>query len=250
MKRFVINPLGRLCRQPSFVVCILILAVCASGLRVGAERFKWTFRKESIFLRKGLDELDLAKLSPYRLIEAYTISEEIITELGTREYIRWVLEDTSVDVRDPMRQLSLFVTYYTGNPDKVPHVPDVCYVGGGGLVSGRRNTQVTVPDGGAERNELPIRILNITVPSTLGHEVRTVGYFFAVNGTYRHRRDEVRLLQNNMYDRYSYFSKVELHFPQSGQDDPQAAMEKFLRVLVPVLYQEHWPDWEEATRDE
>jgi len=250
MKRYVLDPLGHLCCQSSFIVCILILAVCAGGLRVGAERFKWIFRKESIFLRKGLDELDLAKLAPYRLIRTHTISEEIITELGTREYIQWILEDTSVDVRDPMRLLLLFVTYYTGNPDKVPHVPDVCYVGGGGQVTGRRNTHVTVPGGGAESNELPVRILNISVPSLLGHEERTVGYFFAVNGTYRHMRDEVRLLQHNVYGRYSYFSKVELHFPHSGQSDPQAAMEKFFRVLVPVLYQEHWPDWEKASRDE
>ena len=105
-------------------------------------------------------------------------------------------------------------------------------------------------DGGAERDELPIRILSINIPRTLGTELRTVGYFFAVNGTYRHQRDEVRLLQNNMHDRYSYFSKVEVYFPYSGKSDPKAAMEKFLRVLVPVLYQEHWPDWDEATRDE
>ena len=99
MKRYVINPLLRLCRQPSFVVCVLILAVCAGGLRVGAERFKWKFRKESISLRKGLDELDLNKLGPYRLIEKYTIRDEIIEELGTREYIQWLMEDTSVDAR-------------------------------------------------------------------------------------------------------------------------------------------------------
>ena len=117
MNRYVIKPLGRLCRQPSFVVCILVLGLCAGGLRVGAERFKWIFRKESIYLRKALDEMDLSKLDPYRLIATHTISEEIVTELGTREYIQWVLEDTSVDARDPMRLLSLFVTYYTGNPD-------------------------------------------------------------------------------------------------------------------------------------
>ena len=252
IERYVINPLVRLCRQPSFIACILVLAVCAGGVRVAAERFKWIFRKESIYLRKGLDELDLAKLEPYQLPlkGKHTLSEEIITELGTREYIQWFLEDTSVDERDPMRWLSLFVTYYTGNPDKVPHVPDVCYVGGGGLVRSRTNTTVNVPGVGAENNELPLRILNLELPSMLGHEERTVGYFFAVNGTYRHMRDQVRLLQNNMHDRYTYFSKVEMHFPHSKQNSQAeiiAGMERFLRVLVPVLYQVHWPDWEKAS---
>lgn len=253
MKQYVSEPLGRLFRQPAFVSCLLVLLIGALGLRVAAEKLQWYLRKEPIYLQKPLDQLDQARLAPYVLHRAETIPKEIVEELGTHEYIQWVLEDTSVDERDPLRYVVLFVTYYTGNPDKVPHVPDWCNVGAGGQLLSARNTTLNVPDIGADDDELPVRVLELELPSD-GLRPKTrkqVAYFFAVNGDYRCQRDAVRIRQNWLTDRYTYFSKVEINFPLAGslsEDKILQATEKFARVLVPVLVEDHWPDWEAATR--
>lgn len=253
MKDVIIDPLLRLIRQPAFVLCTMILALCAGGIHVGAEKMKLHFRKLPVPLQKSLDELDLSQLGPYQRLQASKISEEIEDELGTKEYIQWFMEDTSVKSNDPMRYFSLFITYYTGDTGKVPHVPDVCYVGGGGLVQGAENTHIIVPENGTDDDKLPIRVLGIEIKGQLGSEVRTVGYFFAVNGIYRSTRRGVQLLQNNVYDRYAYFSKVEVFFPgaaKSSREDILTAMEKVFQKIVPVLVEEHWPDWSELEAKE
>lgn len=250
MNEFVIQPLARLLRQPAFVICILILAVCAGGIHVGADKMKMHFRKEPVPLQKSLDDLDVVKLQHYKLLQAAKISSEIESELGTKDYIQWVLEDTQAKANDPFRLVSLFITYYTGNPDKVPHVPDVCYVGGGGLVRNAENSRITITENGTKDDQIPIRLLDIETKDHLGlsNQTRTVGYFFAVNGTYRATRQGVQLLQNNVYDRYAYFSKVELYFPAVQKESRSviiSEMEKFLQLLVPVLVEDHLPRWSE-----
>ncbi len=206
---------------------------------------KLYFRKLPLELKRPLDQLAVEKLHPYELAQSYVIPEEIETELGTKEYIQWNLVNTDLDKNDPLRLVSLFITYYTGNPDKVPHTPDVCYVGGGGTIEDRQNLKLTIPRSGAPDDQVPFRLLQIQVPGNWsGNDHRLVGYFFAVNGTYKCQRNEVRLLQNNIRDRYAYFSKIELFFPYAESADRDAVvsgMEAFLRVLVPVLLEDHLP---------
>lgn len=250
MNRYVLEPLGRLFRQPAFLICVLILGICAGGLQFCIKKLEWHLSKLPLPLRKPLDQLDPYRIEPYRVVHRQIIPPEIEDELGTKEYLNARLEDTSVDEEDPFRQVMFFVTYYTGNPDKVPHVPDVCYIGSGGSLRESRNTWFTVPDCGAEDNRLPVRNLTISLPSTMERMDQEVFYFFAVNGTYRCTRDSVRVLQHNLHDRYAYFSKIEITFPSANhasREDQFKAAERVARVILPVLYHEHLPDWEAAT---
>lgn len=249
VKRYIILPLSRLLREPAFLICTVLLAICASGLRVGAQKLRLNFRKEELPLRKSLDDIDLARLAPYKLVQSRKIPPEIEDELGTREYIEWYLDDESVDEDHPARGVSLFITYYTGNPDKIPHVPDWCYVGVGGEVRSRSNKSISVPGCGLEDDRLGIRLLEIHVPGRLDTKLRRVVYFFGVNGTFRQTRTEVRRRQNNLYDRYAYFSKVELSFHgryPASEAETVAGAEKLLVKLLPLLIEEHWPDWQAA----
>ncbi len=257
MKKYILQPLGRIFRQRAFLVCVLLMAVLASGMHVAANKLKMHFRKEPIELRKPLDDLSKSKLYPYRVINEQKIkNKEVEEELGTKDYIQWVLEDTSVEKSDPSRLAMLFVTYYTGNPDKVPHVPDWCYTGGGGIIEDKRNARITVPDIGLEKDDdqLGVRVLDISVPDGIsGRRQNWVVYFFGVNGQYRCERNAVRILQNNWQDKYAYFSKVELLIggeQKISYEQVLAAAEKLSRVVVPLLYSEHWPDWEELGRGE
>jgi len=249
VEHYVTGPWLRLLRDRAFLVCVVVLAVCAGGLKVGAERLMWHFRKLELPLRKPFDDMDVQKLWPYKLLASRKIPEEIEEELGTKEYIQWTLIDSSVRENDPFAVVDLFVTYYTGDPERVPHVPDWCYVGSGGRVAESENIEITVADNGTGSDELPVRILEIVVPRGGINQVRTVGYFFAVNGEYRCTRTGVRIRVNRLTDRYAYFSKVEVSFPQCRDAEREAtinALTKFLRKLVPVLAAEHWPNWAEA----
>lgn len=259
MHKYLLQPWGRLLRQPAFVICVIILGVCAFGLRVAAEKMKWRFHKESAFLRKPLDELDVTRLGSYKLLNAQKIPHEIEQELGTKDYIQWTLQDTSMRKGKPGAVVNLFITYYTGSPDKVPHVPDWCYVGSGGQIETRKNTTIRVPglDGDAQQDSqedlLPVRMLEINIPRGDGDDRLWVVYFFAVNGDFRCTRNEVRLRQNRLSDRYAYFSKVEISLSQSdklGPDGTLAVVEKLAQTLLPVLMQEHWPDWEKLQGQE
>lgn len=249
MKQYVIDPLGRLFRQPAFVICVLILLIGALTLKAAARKFQWHFRKEPVHLRKSFAELDVTKLAPYEMIKAYTISKEIEEELGTSQYIQWDMLDTTVESNDPFHYLNLFITYYTGDPDSVPHVPDVCATGGGAALLSAKNYEISVPANGTSDDTVPVRMLQLEHRGDLmmGGRVVPVTYFFSVNGSYACQRHVVRVRQNRLTDRYTYFSKVEINFPLAGKETPEdvlAAVEKFARILVPVLADEHWPDWQ------
>ena len=259
MRKYFLNPWGRLLRQPAFLICVVILGVCALGLRVAAEYMQWSFRKLPVPLRKPLNEMDVARLGSYQLINAQKIPREIEQELGTTEYIQWTLRDTSMQRGQPGAVVSLFITYYTGSPDKVPHVPDWCYVGSGGQIDSRENTTIRVPslDGDALHDSpddlLPVRMLEITIPRNDKKERLWVVYFFAVNGDFRCTRNEVRVRQNRLSDRYAYFCKVEMSLSQSaklGPDGTLTTVEKLAETLLPILLEEHWPDWEELQGQE
>ena len=248
-EHYLSGPWGRLLRDHAFLVCVVLLAVCGGGLKVGAERLKWHFRKLELPLQKPLDKLDVSKLSPYKLLTSRRIPDEIEDELGTEEYIQWVMVDSSVAEDDEFALVDLFVTYYTGDPERVPHVPDWCYVGSGGRMTDSDNIEIVVPHNGTASDELPVRILEISIPHMGLTQKKTVGYFFAVNGEYRCTRTGVRLRVNQLTDRYAYFSKVEVSFPQcrrAGRAEIIEAIRKSLQKVVPVLAAEHWPNWAEA----
>jgi hypothetical protein len=58
----------------------------------------------------------------------------------------------------------------------------------------------------------------------------------------------VRVALGSLMSEYSYFSKIELKFFNSRgvYPDKQQSIEaaqRFLKILLPVLEKNHWPDW-------
>ncbi len=143
----------------------------------------------------------------------------------------------------------MFITYYTGDPDAVPHTPDVCIAGSGSQIESARNTAIAVPDCGAPDDIIPVRILDVTNVKHAGMSGAgmSVVYFFSVNGDYKCERNQVRFRLNALTDRYAYFSKVEFLVRGVSGDDREekvlAAVEKLCRKVVPELVKSHWPQW-------
>jgi len=247
MDEYVIQPLKRLFRERAFLVCLLFLAVSAAGVQVGAKRLGLHFVKLPLALQNPFDKLDEAKLAPYQVIRKLRIeNEDIIAELGTEDYLQWFLEDPSVAKTDPARIMMLFITYYTGDPGQVPHVPEVCYTGAGSQITDRENQKIQILDNEGEPVTIPVLVLSESRRIQGLDRSSKILYFFGANGGYVSSRNGLRLRLNNWYDKYAYFSKVEVSFPNGDGMNTEAAVkavEKLMRKLVPILTAEHWPIW-------
>jgi len=238
-------------RQPAFLICTAVLALAAVGMSLATQRLGLYLKKEPLPLRKALDAIEEGKLTPYKVSAKLPIENgDILRSLGTRDYIQWVLEDPRESTQSPVRKMLLFITYYR-QPDRVPHVPEECYTGGGyqrlatNAVSFRLGTA-------GELREIPGRYLLF---DRVSHDVTwavpqfPVVYLFCVNGEYAGSRDEARLaLNRNLFRQQAYFCKIEMVFNQSPtaptRESATTAGEELLAVLLPLLEQEHWPDLE------
>jgi hypothetical protein len=238
--------------QPAFLICAAILAVAGGGKSVAIKSFGIYLKKEPLPLKKPLDLLDEKGLAHYKVVSKDKIeSEEIIKSLGTKDYIQWVLEDLDAPANSDVRCCSLFITYY-GLPDKVPHVPEECYMGSG--FQRLASDSVTL---GLGTQKIPARYLVFTSTGSDQWQKSTkfsVLYFFKVNKDYVDSREDARLVLNkNIRGKHSYFCKVEWKFFNPGlgakgqgrgayptKEEAVMASQKLLSVILPILEKEHW----------
>jgi hypothetical protein len=254
MRPFIKNYL-----QPSFLLSVVCLSITAEFISYFKAHHGITLIKKPLPLKKPLDQLDEKLLKPYKVLEKSKISnQDILESLGTEDYLQWFLDDTTVDVMSPVRNCSVFITYYTGNPDQVPHVPEACYTGGGNQVESSLSVSLDLGDvnlpGVAQGEKISATALVFASKSSEIWQATAkfvVIYFFKVNGVYRGNRTAVRIALGDLLDEYSYFSKVELKFfnargiyPNEQQSIEAAG--RLLEVLLPVLEKNHWPDWKKA----
>jgi hypothetical protein len=240
--------------QPAFLMCAAVLAASGVGMPVAIEKFGVYLQKEPLPLKKPLDFLDEKGLGPYRVLSKEKIDNpEVIKNLGTKEYIQWTLEDTEVGAESSVRQCSLFVTYYE-LPDRVPHVPEECYIGSGyQKLSG--DSLTVIAEGEGDKREIPVKYLVFTSKNQSSWRRDTqfsVLYLFKVNGDFANSRESARIaLNKNIRYKYSYFSKVEWKFFNTRlgvtvnptKSESISASGKLLGVILPILEGEHWPDW-------
>jgi hypothetical protein len=241
--------------QPAFLICTAVLATSGAGMSITVNKLGLYLKKEPISLRKSLDLLDEHGIAPYRVEpdNKFKIeNEEVAEELGTKEYIQWILEDTDAEINSPTRYCLLFITYYDC-PDRIPHVPEECYVGGGFQRLASDNVTLEIKRGSGFESKIPGKYLvfgSSRANLWQSTEKFPVLYFFKVNGEYTGGREEARIaLNKNLFRKHSYFSKVELAFNQASvppsKEEAIAASEKLLSVILPVLENEHWPALEQ-----
>ena len=255
--------------QPTFLICVAVLALAGGTKKVVIEKGIIYFTKLPLPLRDSLDNLDMAKMLPYKVdkLNKRKIPKNIEEELGTEQYIQWIIEDTEVEKSSPVRFCSLFITYYTGNPDQVPHIPDVCYSGSGNELRSSEELELVVSKDSSDADsvetelDFPVRRLNFRQSGQNSWDIPndfTVLYFFKVNGQFAYTRGGVRIIMSkNLLGKYSYFSKVEWRFfsmsggssNKASEEDILTASNKLLSKLLPVLESDHWPDWDKANSE-
>jgi hypothetical protein len=233
-----------------------MLVMAAVGLKATARWFGWFLRKEKVPLKRSLQLFDARQVGPRyepnRLLNGrlQPMSEEMVEGLGTEEYLQVYLTDTDKPGDDPTRVALLFVTYYTGKPDLVPHVPDECYLAGGYERIGAATVAVPVSGVGAPGDRVPVRVMQFRGQqrnplSGGGMDVITVMYFFHTNGNYATTRNEVRASMANPFQRYAYYSKIEVTFcspllVRADREASVAALGPLLERVMPVLLREHF----------
>lgn len=212
---------------------------------------KFYIEQEPWPLKKALAFLDQAGLGVYRVVQKNPIeNNDVLTELGTEDYIQWVLEDTEASDDSPVRKVVLFITYYP-LADRVPHVPEECYVGAGHQLLASEAITYTVPHDGAEQNiEGTHLIFQKKAADYWGFDEKfSAFYLFSVNGDYAASRNSARLaLNKSMFSKHCYFSKVEWSFSTGSgvgsyldKDEARKAGEELLAVILPILESDHWP---------
>lgn len=227
-----------------FVLAILILGLAALLAGPVAARLDLHHSKAALPLHKPLGELDEQRISPYRVVLRHTLDAEVVSALGTDQYLSWTLEDTSVEQNSPVRYCHLFVTYDTGGENLVPHVPDECRLGAGYQpAQAHENIDIVVPQVPKFGTALPVRVCSFVKTAVFNRDEVSVVYTFFCNGEYTATRNGVRLLINDPRNRQAFFSKIEVSFPgASREQNVQAAGKLFDRVL-PVFMKEHYPDF-------
>jgi len=249
--------------NPSTLVVVALLLVGLVGLNSVVSAFEWYLMKEPIDLRRRLYLLP-ERVGPYQKIQEETLSQEIVDELGTEQYISWTYQNTQKLPDDPGSRLRLHVAYYTGTPDAVPHVPERCYVGGGATprdidhetitldsprmyTGAEGQTLVTDTMGRVVRlpaDEVPIRMFQF-IPHR-AEKSQTVVYFFAANGNYTASPEHVRALVFDLTSKYAYWCKIEV-LPHDVQDPKlaQKLVGDFLSEMLPEIMG-CLPDWHEV----
>lgn len=247
-------PLGR----PPFLICLAVLGAAALAAGPGAKAFRAALIKDPIDCRKPLCEMARDSLGPYRFLNSATLSGTVLATLGTDNYLSWLLEDTREKPGSLRRYAYVFVTYYTGSGSLVPHTPDVCMRGAGyEPKQAHENVTLRVPALAPGETDVPIRVLTFVKSDVYDREELSVIYTFHCNGQFTASRTRVRQLINNPLDKYAYFSKVEVSFsgrPGGGsgasREETVEAARDLLNYLLPVLLQDHYPDWEAAQHEE
>jgi hypothetical protein len=253
--------------QLPFLICVGVLIVSAIGIKMVMHWAHDQRIKLPIPLQKPLVQLDITLLAPYKVIQQDTLPNYSLDALGTDDYLQWILEDPEVPTDSPVRYCHLFITYFTGEP-KAPHVPDSEYVGNAYIQKDAQTLRLRLqdpasPDAPVLPTELSVRQLVFASNKTNFRDPQTefsVLSIFKANDQYADSRTSVRaIMSNNFWGKYSYFSKVEwkfsatLDFLPTGQPPTDneiiQASEKLMRVILPQLETQHWPDWEKAKQD-
>lgn len=259
--------------QTPFLICVAVLALAGAGKSAAIRVLGVHLKKEPISLKQPLHLMDEVELSPYKVVKKNKIeNKDELESLGTEDYIQWDIEDTEIDKISPVKYCSLFITYYTGNPDQVPHVPEECYVGGGNQQLAREMITLNLqsPQNSGNTTDEPTKKIEKTISARHLVFIRKssniwkmdskfrVMYFFNANGEYAGNRTSTRaVMSKNIFGKYSYLSKVELKFFGYGhggiifpdKEEMIRASEKFLSVLLPIIESNHWPDWEKTKKE-
>jgi hypothetical protein len=200
-------------------------------------------------------------LAPHEM-QPRPLPQEEVENLGTDNFLMWHVLARGQPAGDSTSRAHVFLSYYTGKPDMVPHNPEECNAAAGWTLAGKQRIDVDIPGPSGKLIKIPVAVLEFDPPDSgkamlggRGSTSRTVMFFFYTNGGFATTRTEVRWRVSNLADRYAYYSKIEVSFMDGAgrpatRDQSVQALPSLLQTLMPVLWRDHYQDWDAVKRGE
>lgn len=258
---------GKVLRQPSFVVVLVILFVAGAGLNGATGFMKLNFKKQAVPLARPLDDVP-AQLGPWKQVSVdVPLGHEMLDALATDKYVFRNFVDTrlltkneidqfdgkspvdrqrllsDLQHRKPAAVLNLGLTYYTGLVDTVAHIPDRCYIADG--YEWTRYDVVEWDSLKSRPGDKKVRFLvfeDSNVQRQRANDKRNVAYFFHCNGEYVNDPVGVRKRMARLFEKYAYYMKIEVQTLLLPADESAKVMNDFLGYLLPES-EKCLPDW-------
>lgn len=224
-------------RSPAFLTASAVLVVALCGFRGVLHVFQWAVNKEAVPLRRSLEAIP-DEVGGFRLERSLPrLTPELEAAYKTREYISRVYRDTARANAAVGATVWVHAAYFTGTPDTVIHVPEICYVAQGARGQDVGQATLEVPATGANPAvTVPIRVFQF-VPAG-GRAPERVAYFFVANGALVGMPEGVRALVFDLRDRKAYWCKVELMTDAAiPEPETRLLLSRFLAGFLPELRQ-------------
>ena len=227
-----------------YVLAVLILGISAGVMQDAKNRGWLRVIKKPLPIRKPLLAMDRSCLQPFRLVVSHPLRPEVEAELGTTEYINWIVDLPGVN--QPWQgQAALSVTYYTDKQDQVPHVSEECMYQAGFSQMSDETLEMEMP--GVDRT-MAIRRLSFSSPRH--PETNTyVYYVICVNNDFFPGRRGARFRIMDDQDTHLFYAKVEVSLEAVDEGRLSEADEcarELLDNAIAELVRSHWPlkGWE------
>lgn len=153
-------------------------------------------------------------------------------------YLQRTYRDRKSDATHPFGYWSLFITYYTGGLDTVPHIGEICAQAAGASIVWEQSGEIpfSMPNLPPPWNQLKIR----RVVFRFGMRQYVQYYVFSLNGNPEYARSNVRLELMKPWRQYVYFAKIQIEPRAEVPDLEQADREamEFLRCALPAALKE------------
>ncbi|MEO6436030.1 MAG: hypothetical protein ABIP55_09740, partial [Tepidisphaeraceae bacterium] len=274
--------LGRVFREPTFLIAVIILLTAAIGLNLAFGAMKLHFKKAPVPLAKELGAIP-SRVGPWVQVSLdKALDKDTQDVLGTDKYIFRDYVDTRVagetvaeqfkdksesdrlgrldEIRKkfPHAVVRLSVTYYTGMVDTVSHVPDRCVTADGfepkkydveKWAMGRDLPREAKPvEDGAPSDNIEVRHIHFedqtgTSTATI---TRSIAYFFHANGEFMSSPLRVRQKLADLWVKKGYYCKIETMNTIDKPAESARAMTDFLTFALPEVFK-CMPDWAAET---
>ena len=268
----------RILKQPGFMAAFIILLVAALGLNATAKFMKLHFKKIAVPLAQPLDDIPQV-LGTWYCVSKDQLSDEMEQELQTQFYVmRYYIDSTVVTMEDIEKfkgkspaeavaitndlrlrykesldraMISFAVTYHTGKADTVAHIPERCYTADGFQPTAIEQEIWDLPKTGRYPDyDNKVRYISFEDQSGATSVKRNVSYFFNVNGRYESDPTRVRISLQNLFQRYGYYSKIELMIQDRDREKSGKVMQDFLKHAMPAVEACYpkWSDYESKSK--
>lgn len=228
-----------------YAMAVLTLAASAGFMQLAQGRGWLSIIKKPLPIRKPLQDMDRGVFfPPFKFKISGRLSSDIEAELGTTEYINWILEVPDGDT--PWSgQAAVAITYYTDKQDQVPHVPEECFYQSGMTQASSKTVEMEMTGLGRVIDVQRVAFLSRQDP---GKKVYAY-YVLCVNHDFYSGRSGARWRMKDNKDTHLFYSKIEVSLG-GATDDRLPELDAYARELldraITELVRSHWPlkGWE------